>query len=75
MIAETRKAVVAELRCPHCRAGEPSVWDSVLFHYAHPDGDKLKMCDEPWRERCRRCSADLEHYDVRFCRLHVPEAT
>jgi len=44
--------------CPHCTAGEPSVWDDVLFHYAHPHlaGDKLKFCHEPWRERCRRCS-------------------
>ena len=45
--------------CPHCLAGEPSVWDGVLFHYAHPAGDKLKMCHEPWRERCRRCSASV----------------
>ena len=46
--------------CPHCVAGEPSVWDDVLFHYAHPHpaGDKLKMCHDPWRERCRRCSAN-----------------
>jgi len=45
-------------RCPHCLAGEPSVWDDVLFHYAHPhpDGEMLKFCHEPWRERCRRCS-------------------
>lgn len=49
-----------ELRCPHCHAGEPSVWDDVLFHYAHPaDGSKLKFCHEPWRERCRRCSASI----------------
>lgn len=52
-------ADASETRCPHCQAGEPSVWDDVLFHYAHPhvDGDKLKFCHEPWRERCRRCSA------------------
>jgi len=47
------------VRCPHCLAGDPSVWDDVLFHYAHPAGDKLKMCHEPWRERCRRCSASV----------------
>lgn len=49
-------------RCPHCLAGEPSVWDDVLFHYAHPDADrlgKLKFCHEPWRERDRRDSSDL----------------
>ena len=47
-------------RCPHCQAGDPSVWDGVLFHYAHPaPNDKLKFCHEPWRERCRACSADL----------------
>lgn len=47
-------------KCPHCVAGEPSVWDDVLDHYAHPHADskKLKFCHEPWRERCRRCSAD-----------------
>jgi len=54
-IDEDRQA----LECPHCRSGEPSVWDDVLFHYAHPDGTKLKMCHSPWRERCRRCSADV----------------
>lgn len=45
--------------CPHCAAGEPSVWDADLFHYAHPSGDKLKFCHSPWRERCRCCSADV----------------
>lgn len=45
--------------CPHCLAGEPSVWDDVVFHFAHPAGIKLKMCHAPWRERCRRCSAKL----------------
>jgi hypothetical protein len=45
--------------CPHCQAGEPSVWDDVLFHYAHPAGVKLKVCHSPWRERCRRCSGDV----------------
>ena len=44
--------------CAHCLAGEPSVWDNVLFHYAHPAGSKLKLCYDPWRERCRCCSAD-----------------
>jgi hypothetical protein len=43
--------------CAHCLAGEPSVWDDVLSHYAHPGtGGKLKTCHDPWRERCRRCS-------------------
>ena len=48
------------LSCSHCLAGEPSVWDDVLFHYAHPHPatDKLKFCHDPWRARCRRCSAD-----------------
>jgi hypothetical protein len=48
------------MACPHCLAGEPSVWDTVLFHYGHPDPDsaKLKFCRDPWRERCRSCSAD-----------------
>ena len=52
----------AKTRCPHCLAGEASVWDGVLFHYAHPDGPdgtKLKFCDDPWRERCLRCSAHI----------------
>lgn len=49
----------ARVSCPHCLAGEPSVWDGELFHYAHPAGAKLKMCHEPWRERCRRCSASV----------------
>lgn len=53
----------AALVCPHCRASEPSVWDDVLFHYAHPDpaSDKLKFCHAPWRERCRCCSRDPDH--------------
>ena len=46
------------LVCPHCLASESSVWDNVLFHYAHPDGSKLKFCHDPWRERCRSCSAN-----------------
>ena len=49
-------------RCQHCLAGEPSVWDDVLFHYAHPDDKnpgKLKFCHEPWRERNRHDSSDL----------------
>jgi hypothetical protein len=57
--ASIPKEVVKE--CPHCAAGEPSVWDGELFHYAHPhpDPDKLKLCHDPWRERCRRCSASV----------------
>lgn len=43
------------------------MWDDVLSHYAHPDGDKLKLCHEPWRERCRRCSADPAYAGARFC--------
>lgn len=57
--AEIDKIDDARVSCPHCLAGEPSVWDGVLFQYAHPAGDKLKMCHEPWRERCRRCSASV----------------
>lgn len=54
-------AEASETRCPHCRAGEPSVWDGVFDHYAHPaGGDKLKFCEDPWRERCRRCSGSPE---------------
>lgn len=49
--------VPPRLDCPHCAAGEPSVWDDVLFHYAHPDGAKLKSCHAPWRERCLCCSS------------------
>ena len=45
------KQGAVEVRCPHCRAKEPSVWDGVLFHWAHPDGEKLKFCHEPWRNR------------------------
>lgn len=48
--------------CPHCLASEPSVWDDVLFHFAHPDvahPGKLKFCHEPWRERNRSDSSDL----------------
>ena len=67
-IAETRTSVGAESEnCPHCRAGEPSVWDGTLSHYAHPDGSKLKMCHSPWRDRCRRCSADVAHPGALFC--------
>ena len=50
---------LCELLCAHCRAGEPSVWDDVFCHYAHPAGDKLKFCHNPWRERCQRCSASF----------------
>jgi len=65
--------------CPHCEAGEPSVWDDVLSHYAHPAGTKLKMCHHPWRERCRRCSATVAYAGARFCgaacsQLHEMEA-
>lgn len=62
------------LECPHCRAGEPSVWDDVLFHYAHPDDKKLKMCHSPWRERCRRCSADVGS-EAPLCRACGLEAS
>lgn len=55
--------------CPHCQAGEPSVWDDTLFHYAHPAGSKLKVCFSPWRARCRRCSVDVE-VAVEFCARH-----
>lgn len=41
----------SSMQCPHCAAGEPSVWDDVLEHFAHPTGSQLKMCHEPWRER------------------------
>ena len=55
-------------KCPHCRAGEPSVWDGVLFHYAHPaESDKLKMCVNPWRHRCCHCSAGGIAYPVLLC--------
>lgn len=40
--------------CPHCEAGEASVWDGVLECYAHPDPEhpgKLKMCEQPWHMR------------------------
>lgn len=52
--------LVDHVSCPHCLAGDPSVWDSVLDHYAHPHSDlaKLKFCHDPWRARCRGCSAD-----------------
>jgi hypothetical protein len=59
--------------CLHCLAGEPSVWDDVLFHYAHPAGSKLKMCHSPWRARCRRCSADVARPDEKFCARHDGE--
>lgn len=64
-----------DLRCPYCREREPSVWDDVLFHYAHPDlaAGKLKFCHEPWRERCRRCSADVV-VGGKFCEQHAAEA-
>jgi hypothetical protein len=55
--------------CPHCQAKEPSVWDSELFHYAHPaeSAGKLKMCHSPWRARCLRCSANVTESKVKFC--------
>lgn len=48
------------MTCRHCTAREPSVWDDVLWHYAHPHSDpnRLTFCESPWRERCRECSAD-----------------
>jgi hypothetical protein len=59
--AEESEGEVSPPGCPHCIAGEPSVWDDVLGHYAHPgNGDKLKFCHNPWRARCRACSADVE---------------
>lgn len=56
------------MTCPHCTAKEPSVWDDVLSHFAHPhvDGTKLKFCHDPWRDRCRGCSSDVADGD-RFC--------
>ena len=58
------------MSCPHCQAGDPSVWDDVLDHYAHPDAanpGKLKFCHQPWRARCRRCSADVAYPGARYC--------
>lgn len=58
-LQQIRKLVDGNLVCPHCVAGEPSVWDDVFDHFAHPAaGNKLSFCHRPWRERCRRCSAD-----------------
>lgn len=45
---------LAENPCPHCEAGEASVWDNMFECYAHPDLEhpgKLKMCEHPWRAR------------------------
>jgi hypothetical protein len=58
---EVAEEASAPPACPHCAAGEPSVWDPDLFHYAHPhpEDNKLKFCHEPWRERCRRCSGTV----------------
>lgn len=67
-VTETSRA---DWMCPHCLAGEPSVWDDVLSHYAHPDGGKLKMCHDPWRVRCRRCSADIADVGGEFCAKHA----
>lgn len=61
------------LPCPHCQAGEPSVWDGELFHYAHPAGSKLKVCHSPWRARCLRCSADVAGVRVELCGRHGGE--
>ena len=56
-LQQIRQLLDQKLACPHCSAGEPSVWDGVLSHYAHPDrGAKLKFCHDPWRDRCRCCS-------------------
>ena len=71
--ADSEESSAWDGTCPHCRAGEPSVWDDVLFHYAHPAGSKLKMCHSPWRSRCRRCSADVANPDKRFCLEHEHE--
>jgi hypothetical protein len=59
--------------CPHCQAGEPSVWDGELFHYAHPAGSKLKMCHSPWRARCLRCSAEVAGANVELSGRHGGE--
>ena len=59
-----------EVVCPHCQAGEPSVWDGHFEHFAHPAGDKFKFCHRPWRARCRRCSADVEG-DAHYCATHA----
>jgi len=56
--------------CPHCKAGEPSIWDGELFHYAHPAGSKLKACHSPWRPRCLRCSAVVTQANEEFCGRH-----
>lgn len=62
-----------EVPCPHCVAGEPSVWD-VLEHFAHPDGEKkLKMCHSPWRNRCRWCSSTDVVPGEAYCAAHVLE--
>lgn len=58
-LQQIRSLVNGNLVCPHCLVGEPSVWDGVLDHFAHPAaGGKLSFCHRPWRDRCRRCSAD-----------------
>lgn len=71
-VRELRERAVTEGAppCPHCAAGEPSVWDDVLQHYAHPDGPKLKVCHSPWRERCRTCSVDVADRQA-YCSAHA----
>lgn len=59
---------VSPTGCPHCQAGEPSVWDDVLSHYAHPTEGGLKTCHAPWGIRCLRCSTALVHGE--FCAQH-----
>lgn len=49
---ETRKAKAQPPACPHCIAGEPSVWDPVFEHFAHPaTSSQLKFCHTPWSPR------------------------
>lgn len=67
----TEEVTTGSIPCPYCEAGEPSVWDGELFHYAHPaGGSKLKMCHSPWRERCLRCSADVAGVSTELCGRH-----
>lgn len=49
------------MTCLHCKVGEPSVWDSVLWCWAHPANEpgKFKVCEEPWAERQKSCDCGL----------------